>query len=83
MQLFISYAKNGNIETKFSDLYNKISNMRPRARYLQNANGVTVSLAEAEEMFSLTAEFVEKVEKLLEYVDTSKNPPIGEYLSIM
>ncbi|HKQ22209.1 MAG TPA: hypothetical protein VJS91_09230 [Nitrososphaeraceae archaeon] len=80
--LFISHAQNGNIETKFADLYSKLLDMRPRARYLQNAKGVTVSFEEAEGMFSLTGEFVEKVEKLLEYVDTSKNPPTGEYLSI-
>jgi HEPN domain-containing protein len=81
-KLFFSHASDGNIDIKYAELYTKLTDLRPQARYLQNIRSNTLKVSDAENMVTLTNELMEAVRKLLEKIDLSKRPPTGEYISI-
>jgi hypothetical protein len=81
--LFSAYARNGNIETKFSDHYQKLIELRKNGRYLTGLHGHSFSLDEnrARDLIALTSELIQYVEKLLTSINLSQNPPGGHYIA--
>ncbi len=79
--LFSEHAELGNIDTKFSGHYTKLEELRDKGRYLNGTHGRTFSLdeVEADNVLKITKDLIDYVDELLEKVDLSKKPTIGEY----
>jgi len=83
VDLFSAYAKNGNIDMKFSNHYVNLNEFRKKGRYLIGLHGHKFSFKEskAKSLIGVTNELAQYVEKLLTSIDTSRQPPLGHYVA--
>ena len=82
LSLFAEFARNGNVEAKFSHHYQELTELRKKGRYLESLHGhdFTINQSKSKELFDSTNNLVQFVEQLLASVDLAKKPPAGEYI---
>lgn len=83
LNLFSEFARNGNVEVKFSRHYQKLTELRKKARYLERLHGHTFTLSKekGQVLLDLTKELNQFVERLLKSIDLVKKPPAGDYIA--
>lgn len=83
-KLFTNDASLGNIDTKYSDHYIKLDELRKKGRYLNGMHGKEFSIkdSEARELLKTSNELLSYVEDLLKSIDLSKKPTVGEYIAV-
>ncbi|MGD1838337.1 MAG: hypothetical protein ACPKPY_09825 [Nitrososphaeraceae archaeon] len=82
--LFSLYAKNGNIDKKYSEHYSKLLELRKKGRYLIGVrkNGHIIDENKTEEVLLKTKDLISLVDTLLEHIDFNKKPDKGGYVGI-
>jgi len=78
--LFSKYAKNGNLDTKFSEHYDNLLELRRQGRYLNGVPQFSINEDQAKKLFNITSELIMHTEKLLRSLGESR-PTTGKYLT--
>lgn len=83
MKLFAEFARNGNVDFKFSRHYQNLTDLRKKGRYLEGLHGhpFVINDEKSQEYLGITKNLIQFVEKLLESIDLAKKPPAGDYIA--
>lgn len=81
--LFAEFARNGNVEVRFSHHYQNLNELRKKGRYLESLHGhrFTLDARKSQELLDLTKNLIQFVERLLTSIDLAKKPPAGHYIA--
>jgi hypothetical protein len=83
-QHFTSYTTTGNLDTKYTEHFSKLKELRKKGRYLIGVHGKKFSVDEAEIMkrFYLTNDLMNYVKSLLDSRGISRTPPNGHIIAL-
>ena len=83
MILFAEFTRNGNVDVKFSQLYQNLTDLRKKGRYLECLHGhaFTITQDNSQEFLDIAKDLIEIVEKLLASINLAKKPPAGDYIA--
>jgi hypothetical protein len=83
-ELFSNHTRLGNVDTKYSNHYIKLDELRKQGRYLNGTHGRAFSIKNSKATILLltTKGLLTHVERLITLIDLSKKPPDGHYISV-